>query len=301
MDSPRPSAIQPPGIDRRPRVLARGTWTAANFFTASQDIGKGITWTIQRDMDTVIVHLGGPIRSLKTELEGCGSVSDPPMPGEIWIVPAGQRYSSEAQGGLVHYAELHFDAGVISRAAGKQIALAPAPPKAGHFDAFLHRGVMRLESLAQQPGDLSALTAESLSHALLLDFYQRYCANGADPAPLRHIRFSARERAAVESLIQSSLGGRLKLNSLASHVRMTTHEFLIAFRAAFHTTPAQYIIEQRLRRVRWLLLTTANTVAYIAFETGFSSHAHLTTVFRKRLGVTPQAFRTAYRGRVGML
>jgi AraC family transcriptional regulator len=37
-------------------------------------------------------------------------------------------------------------------------------------------------------------------------------------------------------------------------------------------------------------------LAEIAAETGFSSQAHLSTVFRKQVGTTPGQYRDAFRG-----
>ncbi|WP_447971870.1 helix-turn-helix domain-containing protein [Nitrospira sp. M1] len=65
----------------------------------------------------------------------------------------------------------------------------------------------------------------------------------------------------------------------------------MAFREAFGTTPAQYIITQRLRRVQSLLVNGKDDITSIAHATGFSSHSHLTTTFKKHLHITPSQFR----------
>lgn len=278
-----------------PRVLARVDTEAAAFYSASEDIHGGTVWEIQRPQDTVIIHLGGPIDHLVTELPGAGATVEPPMPGEIWVVPAGQRYTSIARGGRVRYAELQFDRSAALRLAGEPLAGPPVRARAGHFDEFLYRAALRLETLARAGGRLDRMAAESLTTTLLLDFYSRYgTADGVEPAP-RRIRLLPPERSRVESLIASHLGSPIRIAWLAAAVTMTPHEFLIAFRAAFGTTPAQYIIDQRLRRARWLLSTSAKPVAEIAFETGFSSHAHLSAAFRDRFHLTPSEFRGGAR------
>lgn len=290
---PQPSHTGP--LPGQRQILSQGRWPVAGFFSATQDIKQGTEWAIHRGLDTVIVHLGGPIAKLETELDGAGTAFDPPMPGEIWVVPENRRYLTQARGGLVHYAELHFDRSVVNGLAGKQVVKRPLRARAGHFDGFLQRTVLRLEALAGSSDDLSQMAAQSLSQTLLLDFYCRY-AGDADLTPVsRRVRFSAREASLIEQFVAEHLDSQLRLETLAALVTMTPHELLIAFRAAFGATPAQYIIEQRLRRARWLLLTTAKSVAAIAYETGFSSHAHLTTAFRTRLQMTPQEFRQSQR------
>ena len=273
------------------RILAEAKFNASAFFSADQDISGGTTWSIQREPDTVIVHLDGPIHRLETELDGCGSAPGSPMAGEVWVVPSGQRYSSEALGGLVHYAELRFDRSLLDRIADKSADALPVLPKAGCFDNFLFRGALRLQALTQSSGDLSQLAAESLSQTLLLDFYCRYREPSVVVFPSRRVRLSSRERRLIEDYVEEHLDSALRLDSMASRVRMTSHEFLIAFRIAFGATPAQFVIERRLRRARRLLRSTSKSIAEIAFATGFSSHAHLTTAFRNRLQMTPRQFR----------
>lgn len=293
-DRPPSPLLDDPESDQA-RVVARGSWATAGFFSATQDIRAGTTWGIRREADTVIVHLGGRIDRLETELEGCGALSEPPMVGEIWVVPSGQRYRSQAMGGQVHYAELHLRPEVAKAIVGEAFFPKPVRPRAGLLDPFLHRAVLRLEALAQRSDDVSRLAAESLSQAILLDFYGRYSDGEAPAARSRNLRFLAGEREAIGEHIAANLGEPLRLEALAARVHMTVHDFLMAFRADFDATPAQYVIDRRLRRARWLLLATKKTIAEIAYETGFSSHAHLSTVFRTRVGVTPNGFRTEHR------
>jgi AraC family transcriptional regulator len=242
----RPGPSQPPtppGTDIQ--VLAKGRWGTVGFFSATQDIRAGVVWSIQRDIDTVIVHFGGPITALDTELEGSGAALGPPMPGEIWVVPAGHRYRSSALGGRVHYAEMHFDRRVLEAESRKPIRQPRA--LAGHHDPALSQWARRLEELSRATDDLSRLASESLGRTLLLDFYCRYSSTERPKWDTRRIRFSGDERKRTEVYIEGHLGSCLRLDALAALVHMTTHEYLIAFRASFGTTPAQYIIDQRLR------------------------------------------------------
>jgi AraC family transcriptional regulator len=278
-----------------PRTIARGAWPGVGFFSATQDIRSGADWKIRRSADTVVVHLAGPITLLETELEGAGAVHDPPMAGEVWVIPSGSPYHTRAKGGRVHYAELHFDSGAVE---GLRQG-APVRARAGHFDGFLQRATERLEDLCSRPGDLAAMAAQSLSHAMLLHFYSSYYGESQTAvanAPSGPVRLRSAETALLLDFIDAHLASPLRLETLAALVQLTVHEFLIAFRASFGTTPAQYVIGRRLRRARWLLLHTSRSLAEIAFDTGFSSHAHLTNTFRARLRTTPRDFRLTQRG-----
>ena len=87
------------------------------------------------------------------------------------------------------------------------------------------------------------------------------------------------------SFIHERLAEPLSLVELAGAARMSTHQLLAAFRRAFGTTPAQYIISQRL------LLEGRSDITTIALQAGCASHSHLTATFRARAGCTPSEFR----------
>jgi AraC family transcriptional regulator len=99
----------------------------------------------------------------------------------------------------------------------------------------------------------------------------------------------------VQEYVHAHLTERITLDALSALAGLSTHNLLIAFRQALGTTPAQYVIAQRLRRVRWLLASTAADITTIALATGFASHSHLTAAFKKQTGLTPRDFRARWR------
>ncbi len=225
-------------------------------------------------------------------MKGAGALLHPPLAGEAWVVPAQTRYSSLAQGKLVRYAELFLDPHQLSTVAGKQMEAPPVRARAGHYDDFLYRAVQHLQLLHQQSDDLARLSAAALSQSIYLHFFREH-AQGTLAASPRNVgpRLLAADESRLREYIADRLGSTIRLGELAALVRMSSHQLLSAFRISFGTTPAQYILEQRLGRARWLLVTSRQDIASIAFESGFSSHGHLTTCFRKRFGVPPKEYR----------
>lgn len=271
------------------RVLTSAGWAGIGFTVAEEDISKGVTWTVaSAQRHVVIMHLAGSIPALETELDGCGArLPDPPMPGEIWQVPQGSRYSSSARGGRVRYAEMHIDSSTV---AGKPI---PILPRTGLYLGFAHHGFEQLaSSLARtRHSDLSRMASQTLAQSLALTLLDGGLAARQMPASPGDDRLSATEKSAIEAFIDQHLGTPLHLETLAPLVSRTVNEFLIHFRRTFGETPAQFVIARRLRRARYLLRHTPRSIADIAYETGFSSHSHLTSVFHSRVGVTPKDFR----------
>jgi AraC family transcriptional regulator len=279
-----------------PRTLSSARWPGVEFQVKDQDISNLTTWSIASNRHAVVVHLNGPIHRLETELEGAGALLHPPMAGEVWVVPAHARYASLAQGKVVRYAELFIDADALVAVTGERMELPPIRPRAGYYDEFLYRGVERLAYLTRQPDDIARMAAHGLSQALCLHFFREYTQRPpATDTGRGRLRLSSGDKEALRDYIEQHIGSPISLDALAALVRMSKHGLLTAFRGAFGTTPAQYIIEQRVRRARHLLLTTAADITTIAFETGFSSHAHLTNIFRSHVGMPPKDFRRSHR------
>lgn len=287
--NPAPGGALPDG---RPLTLCTGRWPGVEFFVKSQDISRLTTWTITDSRHTAIVHLDGPIHRLETELQGAGKAWEPPMPGEVWVVPGQARYASLAHGRTVHYAELFFDGEHLARFTGAPAAPPPVRPLAGHYDRFLQTAVERLRALVASSQDLAQLSAQCLSQTLYTHFFLQYSGH-AEPANRRKptSTLPAETVRRLGDYVQANLAQALTLDGLASMAGMRPQPFLSAFRASFGTTPAQFVIEMRVRRARWLLRNTTLDITRIALDTGFSSHAHLSTTFRARLGVPPREFR----------
>ncbi len=95
--------------------------------------------------------------------------------------------------------------------------------------------------------------------------------------------------------INVSLGKKITVGRLASLVCMSPQSFTPAFKRSFGTTPAQYVLTERLNWARWLLQNTDAAISAIAAETGFSSQSHLTSIMKRHTGDTPSEVRRALR------
>jgi AraC-like DNA-binding protein len=68
-----------------------------------------------------------------------------------------------------------------------------------------------------------------------------------------------------------------------------------AFKQSQGTTPHEYIVDRRIAHARALLKETDTPLSEIALVSGFADQSHLARHFKRRVGVSPRAFRQSQR------
>jgi AraC-like DNA-binding protein len=97
--------------------------------------------------------------------------------------------------------------------------------------------------------------------------------------------------------VDENLDSGLSWAQLAAAVGSNAFDFGRGFKLASGVTPHQYVMRRRVSRAMTLLEREELSIAEIALEVGCSCQSHFTTMFRKRTGTTPGAFRRAARER----
>jgi len=95
----------------------------------------------------------------------------------------------------------------------------------------------------------------------------------------------------IMDYIEANLHTEVALLDLASLAEFSVAYFARAFQLTVGTAPYAYILSRRIQRAKESLAGTARPLADVALECGFSSQAHLTSVFSKTVGTTPGRFR----------
>ncbi len=67
--------------------------------------------------------------------------------------------------------------------------------------------------------------------------------------------------------------------------------FAAQFRVATGMRPHEYLLQRRIERAQDLLLASRKPLVEVAFEVGFKTQAHFTTVFARLVGETPHVWR----------
>ena len=91
--------------------------------------------------------------------------------------------------------------------------------------------------------------------------------------------------------LQSEFVDPPSLSALAAECGVHPVHLCAAFRSAHGCSPGEFVRRLRLEHARLLLATTVDSIALIAFASGFSDQSHLTRQFRAAMRMTPAEYR----------
>ncbi len=167
-------------------------------------------------------------------------------------------------------------------------------------DDFLSEMLSKIASRVFAFGELDSLYVESIAETLaqcLLTEY-RYSSNRHQQVnrSIHKPTLTRHQKKRLEAFVTAYLDQNLSLDMLCDVIGLKTRRFSELFKNTFGMTPHVYVQRSRLERAKALLKDNRDSISTIAELTGFSSQAHLTTVFRTHVGATPARYRAAYRG-----
>lgn len=83
----------------------------------------------------------------------------------------------------------------------------------------------------------------------------------------------------------------LSIGDIARAAGVNSGYFTRFFKATAGVPPRRYLTEVRFERAKELIRTSRKSMTQIAAECGFADQSHMTNIFRRRVGMTPTAFR----------
>lgn len=95
----------------------------------------------------------------------------------------------------------------------------------------------------------------------------------------------------AKDYMQANLAESISLADIAAATGLSRMHFAARFRDATGLRPHEYLLRRRIERARELLLSSRLPLVEIAFEVGFKTQAHFTTVFARFVGETPNVWR----------
>lgn len=251
---------------------------------ATEQIHTTTDWCCRDDdRHLVYVHRAGSLRSMETNLDWGLSGRGVPEMGDIWVVPAGDQCASVVEGDTAEFCEIAIP--------GHLLGTTP-PARKKYRNPLIHQMVERIYAVADRDDAPARLLTDSVGETLRWVLTDT-CAGEPPPAiERRPDTLDSAARAKIIEFLEDSIDSAITLEMLAQQAKMPVGVFITAFRAAFHTTPYQYLLDRRFERAKFLLKNTARTVAEISAMVGFTTPSHFSTAFRHRVGVSPRAYRS---------
>jgi AraC-like DNA-binding protein len=137
---------------------------------------------------------------------------------------------------------------------------------------------------AADPAAFEELGIRTLAHAIQLQDGHGQQSNHDEPSSLARVTRIVR-------MIENDRDVPHDLSSLAQIGRLSPYHFLRMFERVTGTTPHQYLLRMRLRRVAVRLRTEPTNILDIALDCGFGDVSNFNRAFRAEFGVSPRAYR----------
>jgi AraC-like DNA-binding protein len=98
----------------------------------------------------------------------------------------------------------------------------------------------------------------------------------------------------VERYLDEHLPDTVSVADMATISGLSVSHFSREFRRSVGVAPYQYVQQRRLRLAATVVVKSAQSLADIALEMGFSDQSHFSRSFTRTFGTTPRAFRRAH-------
>jgi AraC family transcriptional regulator len=211
------------------------------------------------------------------------------IPGLLTLIPPGHSVAYHT-GGRVSFTTVHVSRTALGEFLRSGADL-PAHDLFAFRDAFVASCVDSLLREARVPDRWSPRFVSAVTEALLLQLLRH---SPSEPEP-GHAKSLETRVAETRSRIDANLAGDLSLESLAEEAGISRAHFARIFRQVVNESPHRYVMNRRIEHAKDLLSASTAPLKEIAHEAGFCSQAHLTHLFRTRLGLTPQQYRRKHR------
>ncbi|WP_233219214.1 AraC family transcriptional regulator [Adhaeribacter arboris] len=99
----------------------------------------------------------------------------------------------------------------------------------------------------------------------------------------------------VMQYIKENITAKLEVDKLSEQACMSRANFFRKFKEQFGYTPADYILQERLRLAKKYLQNPFNSITQVCFMAGFQNLHYFIRVFKKVTGNTPKAYQQQYK------
>jgi AraC family transcriptional regulator len=265
----------------------------SNIFVSVQHEQPYDAFFAPLDDHMICVHRDGPV-TVTRDLSGARATRSM-MPGSIFLMPAGRDFRVELDRPLSS-TRIYVSDELFRRTAEELTIGDPGKieiySRIGTRDALIEEMSRTLTNL-MAAGLAANQCVDSISHVLALQLLMEH-STASIRTQSTHIGLNDRQIRIVDDFIMSRLSEPLKIVDLAGAVRLSPTHFARQFKRAKGTSPHKHLLNTRIAAAQRLLHSDL-AIAEVAFRCGFSHQEHLTTVFKRMMGVTPAVYRAIRR------
>lgn len=187
-------------------------------------------------------------------------------PGQYYIQLAGKTQEGKKESDRPNYFYIHFQ-GEFS--------------EEGHLPVFGSFNTKKMLELTRELGHLSfdsfRIDYQRCFYSILSLLYSQ-----------GHIDSDAEK---IRNYLICNFEKNITIKDLEKLVFLSQNQIINVFKAQYHTTPYQYLIQYRLDKACELLLSTTRSINLISESVGFNEYSSFFRLFRAQYGVSPQEFR----------
>lgn len=194
--------------------------------------------------------------------------SDPNHPSDIWtLMVSDVKFREQSPGKLV-----------------------TARTQAGEDSLFIEQTMHQIQYFSQHLDQSAQSVCNCLCAALTIMFHQLLVkASAAFEVKPPSLAFN------VFTYLDSNYGQPINLEQLSKVFLASASHISREFRAMYHISPINYLIDKRLSEAKWLLITTDAPIPKIAEQVGYENVYYFGKLFKSRTGYTPTDYRERFR------
>jgi len=167
-------------------------------------------------------------------------------------------------------------------------------PRSGNLavlrDQQLAHGLRQIYDNLRAGAPSGPLMSEHMIKGMAAHYLEFHCRNAASDTGIPTSR-DVLDLDLVEEYIEANIGNKLTLDELAAVAGISVNEFSRRFKRRTGFPPHQYVMKRRVERAKQELRSCDRGLNDLALALGFYDQSQFTNTFKRRVGLTPQAFR----------
>lgn len=217
-------------------------------------------------------------------------------PPSVTIWPKGYMVRRYSCAGASELLVVSFDPSTLQRLMRRFGGLFPGSlaPQMAIRDETIISLLLSMEGEIKSACPGGTAFGELLSVALAAYVSRRYSVE-AGRETRRPLGTENGELRKVLEYIEAHIASDLTLEVLAEVARLSPHHLCHLFKDSLGISIHQYVLKERIRVAKQILVEEDTTLADTAMATGFANQSHFTVVFRRYTGTTPRKYRQTYR------